>query len=364
MKLSLITSLIEDFSPISLQESYDNAGLLTGNDDMEISSALLCLDITEEVIEEAIEAGNNLIISHHPLVFKGLKKFNGSNMVERCLIKAIKNDIAIYSAHTNIDSVINGVSAKMSEKLNLKNTKILAPTKGNLKKLICYCPKEQSDKVREAIFSAGAGEIGNYSNCSYNIEGKGSFKANEKANPFVGKIGDIHFEEEIRIETIVAEHRLQQTISAMTDAHPYEEVAYDIMQTENINPNIGFGMIGELEEAMDTKEFLQSLKTIFDCTHFKHSKIVKEQIKSVALCGGSGSFLINKALSKKADIYITGDIKYHDYFTTEDKIILADIGHYESEQFTKEIFYELVTKKLPTFAVRFSKVNTNPINYI
>lgn len=364
MKLSLITSIIEDFSPLSLQESYDNAGLLTGNHDMEISSALLCLDITEEVIEEAINEGSNLIISHHPLVFKGLKKFNGNNMVERCLIKAIKNDIAIYSAHTNIDSVLKGVSAKMCEKLKLINTEILAPSKGNLKKLICYCPKEQENKVRDAIFSVGAGQIGNYSKCSYNIEGKGSFKANKNANPFVGEIDEIHFEEETRIETILPEHLISKAIKAMKNAHPYEEVAYDIIPTEMTNPTIGFGMIGELEEAINTKDFLLSLKKIFGCSHFKHSKIIKEEIKSVALCGGSGSFLINKALNRKADIYITGDIKYHDYFTTEDKIILADIGHYESEQFTKEIFYELVTKKLPTFAVRFSKVNTNPINYI
>lgn len=364
MKLSSIISLLEEFAPLSLQESYDNAGLLTGNRDMDISSALITLDITEEIIDEAIYNGDNLIISHHPLVFKAIKKLNGYNSVERCLIKAIKNDIAIYSSHTNIDSVFNGVSGKMCEKLNLKNTQILSPTKNYLKKLICYCPKEYAEKVREAIFSSGAGHIGNYSHCSFNSEGYGSFKAGEKANPFVGEKNDLHYENEIKIETILDENLIKAAIKAMIEAHPYEEVAYDIIATENINPNIGFGMIAELEQEMDTMEFFLSLKEIFGCKHLRHSKITKEKIKNIALCGGSGSFLIDDAIKQKADIFITGDIKYHDYFTTEDKIIIADIGHFESEQFTKEIIYELITNKLPTFAVRFSKVNTNPINYI
>jgi dinuclear metal center YbgI/SA1388 family protein len=364
MILSSIISIIEDFAPLSLQESYDNAGLLTGERDMNISSALLCIDITEEVIDEAINNGDNLIISHHPLVFKGLKQLTGNSSIEKCLIKAIKNDIAIYTAHTNIDSVLKGVSGKMSEKLNLKNTHILSPTKGSLKKLICFCPEEQADKVRDAIFSTGAGDIGNYSHCSFNSEGFGSFTPGENTNPFVGKKSELHFEKEIKIETIVPDHLLSAAIKAMTDAHPYEELAYDIIPTDNINPNTGFGMIGELEQEMNSKDFLLLLKEIFACEYIKHSNIIKEKIKTIALCGGSGSFLINNAIKKKADIYITGDLKYHDYFTSENKIILADIGHFESEQFTKDIIYSLIKKKIPTFAVRFSEVNTNPINYI
>jgi len=364
MKLSHITSILEDFAPLSLQESYDNAGLVTGHKEMDISEALLCIDITESVINEAIQKGCNLIISHHPLIFKGLKKINGSNYIERCVIKAIKNDIAIYCAHTNIDSVLNGVSHKMGDKLNLINTRILSPNKDNLKKLICYCPKEHSEKVRNAIFKAGAGSIGNYDNCSFNINGEGTFKANLKANPFVGEKEKIHTESETRIEVLLPNHISNKVISAMKEAHPYEEVAFDIINTEINDTTTGFGLIGELEEEINTNDFLNLIKETFNCEAIRHSPLINTTIKTVALCGGSGSFLINNAINNKADIFITGDIKYHDYFTTEDKIILADIGHYESEQFTKDIFYELVTKKIPTFAVRFSEVNTNPINYI
>lgn len=364
MKLSKISAILEDFAPLSLQESYDNAGLLTGNKEMDISAALICIDITEEVIDEAIAKECKLIISHHPLVFKGLKKINGSNYIERCIIKAIKEDIAIYCAHTNIDSVRNGVSNKMGEKIGLTNTRILSPNKDTLKKLICYCPVEHSEKVKEAIFKAGAGKIGNYDSCSYNIHGEGTFKANKDSNPYIGEKGKLHREQEMRIEVVLPKHLKGKVTAAMHNAHPYEEVAYDIMTTEIEDPTTGFGLIGELKEEIDTLEFLTSLKETFKCERIRHSPIKKTKIKTVALCGGSGSFLIDTALRNKADIFITGDIKYHDYFATEDKMIIADIGHYESEQFTKEIFYELLTKKIPTFAVRFSEVNTNPINYI
>lgn len=364
MKLSYITSTIEEFAPLSLQESYDNAGLLTGCKDMSISAALLCIDITEEIIDEAIQKKCNLIISHHPLVFKGIKKINGKNHIERCLIKAIKNDIAIYSAHTNIDSVTNGVSYKMGEKLGLTNTRILSPNNGNLKKLICYCPEEYSQKVREAIFKAGAGTIGKYDSCSFNSKGEGTFKANLKTNPFVGEKGIVHSEKEIRIETIFPQHLTGKVLYAIKEAHPYEEVAYDIFTTEINDFSTGFGLIGELKEDIDTLTFLKNVKDIFNCERIRYSPIIHSKVKTIALCGGSGSFLINDALRNKADLFITGDIKYHDYFTTEEKMMIADIGHYESEQFTKDIFYELLTKKIPTFAVRFSEVNTNPINYI
>lgn len=364
MQLSKIISILEDFAPLSLQESYDNAGLIIGSHKDEISSALICIDITEEVIEEAIEKNCNLIISHHPIVFSGLKKINGKNYVERCIIKAIKNDIAIYACHTNIDSVAKGVSHKMAEKLNLNNCKILSPSKGNLNKIVCYVPTEHQESVRQAMFNAGAGSIGDYNNCSFNSKGCGTFKAGENTNPYVGEINKQHTEEEIKIETIVPSHYTGKVISAMLSKHPYEEVAYDIYPLNNTNPQIGFGIIGELDNAIDSIEFLKNTKDIFNCQYIKHTPLVKEKVKKVALCGGSGSFLLSTAISKKADVYISGDFKYHDYFNAEDKIIIADIGHYESEQFTKEIFYELLTKKLPNFAVRISEINTNPINYI
>jgi len=364
MLLSKIISVLENFAPLSLQESYDNAGLIVGSHKMEISSALLCIDITEEIIEEAIEKNCNLIISHHPLVFGGVKKINGKNYVERCLIKAIKTDIAIYSCHTNIDIVAKGVSHKMSEKLGLTQCRVLSPTKGNLNKIVCYVPEDSAVKVRAAMFEAGAGTIGNYDNCSYNTSGYGSFRSGENTNPYVGEKGKTHFEKEIKIETIVHNHMIGKVIAEIKKNHPYEEVAYDIYPLNNPNPQIGFGMIGELEKEIDCIDFLKSVKDIFQCQHIKHTAIVKNKIKKVALCGGSGSFLTNVAISQKADIFISGDFKYHDYFKAENKLIIADIGHYESEQFTKEIFYELLIKKFPNFAVRISEINTNPINYI
>lgn len=365
MKLSEITSAIEEIAPLSLQESYDNAGLITGNHNMDIDSALLCIDITEDVINEAITKKCNLIISHHPLIFKGLKKVTGDNYIERCIILAIKNDIALYSAHTNLDAIYNGVSKKMSEKLNLTNCRILDSSSHKLCKIVCFCPIGQSSlDVKAAMFRAGAGEIGNYSNCSFSTEGQGSFKGNNNSKPYVGEKNIIHFEKEERIEVIAPRHLINNIICEMLKAHPYEEVAYDIINIENTNPYIGFGMIGELNEEVNTKEFIHSLKDIFNCKSIKHTNIYKEKIKKIAVCGGSGSSLINRAMSQNADIYITGDIKYHDYFNTENKLTIVDIGHYESEQYTKDIFYEIVTKKLPKFAVRFSDINTNPINYI
>lgn len=365
MELSKITSILEEFAPLALQEDYDNAGLITGNVNMDITSALVCIDITEDVIDEAITKECNLIISHHPLIFKGLKKITGNNYIERCIIKAIKHNIALYSAHTNLDSVSKGVSFKMCEKIGINNPKILNTSASKLCKLVCYCPiGKPSVDVRTAMFEAGAGNIGNYSQCSFNSEGTGSFMGNDNSNPFVGNKNEIHFEKEQKIEVIVPRHNIKQVVSEMLKAHPYEEVAYDIINIENENPTIGFGMIGELDNEIDSETFLLSLKEIFNCKYIRHTDLKNKTIKTVAVCGGSGSFLINKAMQQKADIFITGDIKYHDYFYTENKIILADIGHYESEQFTKDIFYEIVTKKLPKFAVQFSEVNTNPINYI
>lgn len=364
MILSKIISILENFAPLSLQESYDNAGLIVGSYNMEISSTLICIDITEEVIEEAINKNCNLIISHHPLIFGGIKKINGKNDIERCIIKAIKNDIAIYSCHTNIDIVAKGVSHKMCEKLGLTKCRVLSPTKGNLNKIVCFVPENSAEEVRSAIFEAGAGTIGNYDNCSYNTSGYGTFRAGENTNPYVGEKGKTHFEKETKIETIVPSHTVGKVISAIKNSHPYEEVAYDIYPLNNTNPQVGFGMIGELSEKIDCTEFLKSVKSIFQCQQIKHTAIVKNKIKKVALCGGSGSFLTNTAIAQNADIYISGDFKYHDYFKAENKLIIADIGHYESEQFTKEIFYELLTKKFPNFAVRISEINTNPINYI
>lgn len=363
MKIKEIISELEKLAPLSLQESYDNAGLITGNQNDECSSVILTIDTTEAVIEEAIDKGANLVLSHHPIVFSGLKKLNGKNYIERAVIKAIKNDIAIYAAHTNMDNVSVGVNAKICEKLNLQHCKILSPIKGSLKKLVSFIPSKHLEKVRQAIFAAGAGHIGNYDNCSYSTKGKGSFRALENANPYVGALGKIHFEEETRFETIFPAHKQSKVISALLNSHPYEEVAYDIYPLDNIYEETGAGMIGELENAIPEKDFLDKIKEVFNVGCIRHTQLLNKSIKKVAICGGSGSFLLAKAMSSSADIFITGDFKYHQFFDAENKILIADIGHYESEQFTKELFYDILKKKFPNFAFYFSEENTNPVNY-
>lgn len=363
-KLKEITDCIEKFAPLSLQESYDNAGLIVGDKDMEVKGALICLDSVEEVIDEAINLGYNLVIAHHPIVFSGLKKFNGNNYVEKVIIKAIKNNIAIYAAHTNLDNVKMGVNAKISEKLGLKDVKILAPIKGNLRKLVTFCPTEHTDKVRQVIFNSGAGFIGNYDECSFNSEGFGTFRAGDDTSAFVGEKGEQHQEKEVKIEVILPNYLLSGVVKALIEAHPYEEVAYDVYPLENNNPQTGAGMIGKLSEPMDETDFLKSLKEKMKTRLIRHTKLLGKKIETIAVCGGSGSFLLKDAITQKADIFITGDFKYHQFFDSEGKIIIADIGHFESEQFTKEIFYDLITTNFPNFALRFSEINTNPVNYI
>jgi len=363
MTIKELTQKIEALAPLSLQESYDNAGLIIGEHNTKIEGALITLDVTEEVMQEAIEKGCNLIIAHHPLIFKGIKKLNSKNMVERLIVQAIKSDIAIYAAHTNLDNVHLGVNAMVAEKLGLINTSILAPKDQILKKLVTFCPIDYAEKVRTAIFKAGAGHVGNYDSCSFNAVGEGTFKANQGTDPFVGEVGDLHTEKEIRIESVFPVYLKNQIVSAMLEAHPYEEVAYDIYSIENSYNNVGAGMVGGLENPEDTMEFIARIKKVFGTGCIRHTKIVKERISKVALCGGSGSFLLQDAIASGADIFITGDMKYHEFFEADDKIIVADVGHYESEQFTKELLMNFINKNNTTFAVRNSEVNTNPISY-
>jgi len=364
MQISEITNYIESIAPLAYQESYDNAGLLVGNPKDEVEKALICLDVTEAVVDEAIGGGFQLIIAHHPLIFSGLKKLNGKNEIERCVQKAIKNDIAIYAAHTNLDSVHGGVNSKISQRLQLKNCKILSPVKGQLKKLVTFIPTEQSEAVKQAIFEAGAGNIGNYDSCGYSSNGTGCFRGNDSTNPFVGEPGELHYEAEVRFETVFPAAKQRAVVAALLKTHPYEEVAYDIYPLDNEYEQVGAGMVGELETPISELEFLQFVKKQFKCEVIRYSPLQGRKVKKVAVCGGAGSFLIRQAISSGADIFITGDMKYHQFFEAEGKIIIADIGHFESEQFTKEVFYELLTKKFPKFAVRLSAVNTNPINYL
>lgn len=364
MKLQEITDCLEAYAPLALQESYDNAGLICGNKDMDIKAALICLDSTEAVIDEAIERGCNLVIAHHPIVFSGLKKFNGKNYVERVIIKAIRNNIAIYAAHTNLDNVHNGVNAKIAEKLGLINCTVLAPQKNLLKKLVTFCPEARAEEVRTALFNAGAGHIANYDECSFNTAGTGTFRAGAGSNPFVGEIGKQHQEKEIRIETIYPQHIENQILKALFNAHPYEEVAYDLIPLSNTHNGIGAGLVGEMPEESNEMDFLMHLKTVMKADSVRYTTLRDKKVKKIAICGGSGSFLLGDAIKSGADVFVTADFKYHQFFDAENRIIIADIGHYESEQFTVELFYEILKKKFSTFALLISTINTNPIKYL
>ncbi len=359
-----ITQHLESIAPLSYQEGYDNCGLIVGNPETEVTGVMLCLDSTEAVIDEAIEKGCNLVIAHHPIVFKGLKKFNGRNYVERTVIKAIKHDVAIYAIHTNLDHIHTGVNAKIGEKLGLQNLRVLSPKRQLLRKLVTFVPHADADKVRDALFAAGAGHIGDYSETSFNLEGTGTFKGGDSTNPHVGNIGERHQEPETRIETIFPAHLEGKVVSALRAAHPYEEVAYDVFVLENENARVGAGMVGELTSPVDEAAFLQSVKSKLNTPMIRHTALLGKPVTKVAWCGGSGSFLLQDAIRAGAQVYITGDFKYHEFFDAENKIVIADIGHYESEQFTPEIIHSILQKKFSNFALYFSQVNTNPINYV
>jgi dinuclear metal center YbgI/SA1388 family protein len=364
MKLSEILNFLEDFAPPALQESYDNSGLITGHREMDVTGILVALDCLETVIDEAIDSKCNLVVAHHPIVFSGLKKINGKNYVERVIIKAIKNDIAIYAIHTNLDNVQAGVNAKIGEKLGLKNLRILSPKSGLLRKLVTFCPVAQAEQVRSALFEAGAGRIGNYDECSFSLPGNGTFRGNDSTNPFAGKKGQRHTEAEERIETIFPVQNEKKILKALLASHPYEEVAYDIYPLSNQWKQVGSGMIGELENAIPVMDFLESLKTSMKARVVRYTPVTGKMISKVAICGGSGSFLLPDAMAAGADVFVTADFKYHQFFDGEGKIVIADIGHFETEQFTIELLVEILKQKFPTFAVRQTGVITNPITYL
>ncbi len=364
MKLAELCRYLDSTIPLSFQEAYDNSGLQVGLSEQEISSALLATDITEEVLDEAVRRECNLVISHHPLIFGGIKKITGRSYTERIIIKAIKLDIAIYSAHTNLDAASFGVSRKIAEKLNLKNVKVLVPLKSKLLKLVTFIPATHLEKVQNALFEAGAGAIGNYDKCGFTVAGTGSFRAGSDSNPFAGERGKLHFENEIRFETVIFSHMKEEIIRALLSSHPYEEVAYDIYPLENENIEAGFGCTGEFDDKISETEFLMLLSSSFGAEGVRYSNLLDRSVRKVAICGGSGSSLLRNAIATGADAFVTADIKYHGFFDADKSILLVDIGHFESEKFTTEILYDLIVKKFPKFAVRFSETNTNPINYL
>ena len=364
MKIKEITAILEEMAPLAYAEDFDNVGLLVGNMETMASGILVCHDALENVIDEAIAKKCNLVVCFHPIIFAGLKKINGKNYVERVVIKAIKNDIAIYAVHTALDNHPKGVNKIFCDTLGLINTKILIPKPNFIRKLVTYTVPENADKIREALFEAGAGTIGNYDHCSFNSEGFSTYKGNEDSNPVVGERGKLTIGNEIKVEVTFKKHQQEAILNALFTSHIYEEVAYEIYTLENKHQNIGLGMIGELETALTERDFLQMVKDKMQCEGIRHSAFINKNIKKVAVLGGSGSFAIKDAMRSGADAFLTADLKYHNFYEAESKLLLADIGHFESERYTKNYIVDFLRKKIPNFAIVLSEENTNPVKYL
>ncbi|WP_353778787.1 Nif3-like dinuclear metal center hexameric protein [Winogradskyella sp. 3972H.M.0a.05] len=359
-----VINCLHDLAPLHYAEDFDNVGLLVGDKSMKVTNVLVTLDTLEAVVDEAIEKDCNLIVSFHPIIFKGLKKLTGKTYVERVVIKAIKHNIAIFSIHTALDNALQGVNDIICNRLGLVNKQILIPQTGTIKKLTTYVPKANAQELRAALFNNGAGHIGNYDSCSFNTEGMGTYRGNEESNPAIGEKGVLHEEEETLVSVTFLKHLESKVVSALFKTHPYEEVAYEITTLDNTNQMIGMGMIGELENPMPANDALSFVKTQMNASSIRHSELTDKPVKKIAVLGGSGAFAIGAAKGAGADLFITADLKYHDFFTAENQIVLADIGHYESEQFTKSFLVDYLSKKITNFAIILSVTNTNPVKYL
>lgn len=362
-KIIEVAKFMEAWAPPQYQEDYDNTGLLVGNPNGAITNVLVTLDVTEAVVNEAINKGANLIIAHHPIIFKGLKKLNGKNYVEKTVIAAIKSDIAIYVSHTNLDHVDNGVNSMIAHKLGLLDAHILAPKKQILLKLSVFVPTEHADNLLQALHGAGAGTIGNYSNCSFSTQGIGSFKPSELAKPVIGTQNRQEYVKETKIEVLLPKPLKGDVLKAMVENHPYEEVAYYLQELENENQQVGAGMMGLLTEPLEPKQFLEHVKKSLNLSLIKYTSTYKKQIQKVAICGGAGSFLLEQAKIAGADAFVTADYKYHEFFDAEGELMIADVGHYESEHYTKELIHFQLSKKFTNFATLLSETETNPVKY-
>ncbi|WP_299115208.1 Nif3-like dinuclear metal center hexameric protein [uncultured Winogradskyella sp.] len=364
MNVQDVINQLHDLAPLAYAEDFDNVGLLVGNKNQSVSGILVTLDTLEAVVDEAIDNNCNLIVSFHPIIFKGLKKLTGKTYVERVVIKAIQHNIAIFSIHTALDNALQGVNSIICDQLGLKNKQILIPQSGTIKKLQTYVPKSSAEILRSALFKAGAGSIGNYESCSFNVDGEGTYKGNEDSNPVIGEKGKLHSESETAISVTYKKHLESNVLKTLFKTHPYEEVAYEITTLDNTNQNIGMGMLGELESEMDATACLHYIKQKMNTECVRHSKLLDKPIKKIAVLGGSGSFAIGAAKASGADLLVTADLKYHDFFSAEHTIVIADIGHYESEQFTKSFLVDYLSKKITNFAIILSKTNTNPVKYL
>lgn len=371
MKLKYLCYALEDLAPTAYQMSFDNSGLLVGHPEDQVEKVLCSLDITDEVLDEAQDLKADCIVAHHPLIFNSLKRLTGQTPTERLVIRAIRSGIAVYAIHTNLDQVAWGVNHRLSEAIGLTNTRILKPEQHTLKKLVTFCPDMNADNgsyypgvIRQALFDAGAGQIGAYDQSSFNAEGKGTFRAPEDAQPFVGKQARMHVQDEVRIETVFPSHLQSAVVKALISAHPYEEVAYDVYPLDNTFNAIGAGMIGELPEATEEMTFLQTLKQNLQAKGIRHTALTGQPVQKVAVCGGAGRFTLDDAIRQGADALVTADFKYHDFFDVDQHLLLADVGHYESEQFTPELLYYHIERQLPGITVAISACNTNPIHYL
>lgn len=364
MFASEIIACLEQLAPPPLQESYDNSGLLVGCAEREVKGVLVSLDCTEAMIDDALRQGCDMVVCHHPIIFSGLKRLNGANYIERSVMKAIKEDILIYAIHTNLDNVRDGVNRRIADRLGLVNTSVLSPVRGKLRKLVTYAPTDHAEQIRVALWEAGGGHIGKYDLCSFNLNGMGTFRGGGTSDPFIGKPGIMEKAEEVRIEMIFPTHLEALLLKALRASHPYEEVAYDILVTDNTWQDVGAGLVGELPVAVDTLTFLSSLKEKMNTACVRHTPLMKQKVKRIAVCGGAGSFLIKDAIRAGTDVLVTSDIKYHQFFDADGRLVIADIGHFESEQFTIDLLVDHLKKQFPTFATRFPEVTTNPINYL
>ena len=358
-----VVEALQSWAPSAYQESYDNARLICGDPDRIVTGVLCCLDSTEEVVKEAVELGCNLIVAHHPILFGSLKSLTGRNYVERTLLAAIRADVGIFAVHTNLDAIHSGVNARLADRLGLQNRRALEPKRELLLKLVTFAPHAQAESIRQAVFAAGAGVISDYDHCSFNVDGTGTFRGNEGTSPFVGKPGSEHHEPETRMEFIVPRHLESKVLRELMRVHPYQEVAYDLYPLLNEHPQVGHGLVGDLPEALAEPDFLDLLKDRLRTPCIRHSPLTGEPIKRVAICGGAGIFLISNALQAKAQAFVTADVKYHQFFDAEGRILLADVGHYESEQFTAGLIAEFLSQKFDNFALRLTSIVTNPVNY-
>ncbi|WP_293893535.1 Nif3-like dinuclear metal center hexameric protein [Flavobacterium sp.] len=364
MKIKEILLILEEMAPLAYAEDFDNVGLLVGNQENVATGILVCHDALESVIDEAISKKCNLVVCFHPIIFLGLKKITGKDYVERSVLKAIKNDIAIYAVHTALDNHKDGVNKIFSDALGLINTTILVPKQNFIQKLVTYTVPENAEQIRLALGKAGAGTIGNYANCSFNSEGFSTYQGNEHSNPTIGNKGELTQTNEVKIEVVFEKHLQSKILKALFTNHVYEEVAYEIYDLQNSHQNIGLGMIGELEKPMSEVQFLAFVKDKMQCGGIRHSALLGKPIKKVAVLGGSGSFAIKNAIQANADVFLTADLKYHNFYEGENQLVLADIGHFESERFTKNYIVEFLKKKNLNFAIIFSEENTNPVKYL